>query len=230
MTERGRSRTDGCVCGGAAGGGSALGSTVSGAPRAHPEPTRSGAGGAGAGAAPRSPRRSRSTISRPPHAGVCAPAPPPSPALSQQRAVGPPLLPVLVPRNPAAPGGTDGPGRAGMSCPDSSTHRALFRHGQRFHSAPDRGLKLCRGDLTRAAPFPSPGFFSTRGDRAPCWGLLSAVTLLRPGSALGSARAQQASSHAGLHCITWAGSRIGHCSMSSCGQPSLVPPCSTLCR
>lgn len=40
-------------------------------------------------------------------------------------------------------------------------------------------------------------------------------TLLRPEAALGSARAQQASSHSGLHCITWAGSRMGLCSMSS---------------
>lgn len=89
----------------------------------------------------------------------------------------PSLLPLLVPRNPAAPGGTEGPGpgRGALSgCqhpPGPAPARAALPQ------RPNRGLKLCRGDLTLAAPFPSSGFFSTQGDRAPCWGLSSAMTL-----------------------------------------------------
>lgn len=53
---------------------------------------------------------------------------------------------------------------------------------------------------------------------------VSSDTRLWPGDAPGSARAQQVSSRAGLHCSTWAGSRMGFCSMCPCGQPSLAPP------
>lgn len=153
-------------------GGPALGNPLGRAPRAHPEPTRDGAGAGGAGPAPRSPRRSRSTISRPPHAGVCAPAPPPpspAPVPRQSRA---PAGPAFVrPTEPGSAGrhGGPGPGRGALSgCqhpPGPAPARAALPQ------RPRQVTELCRGGLTPAAPFPNPGFSSTQGDRALWWGL-----------------------------------------------------------